>query len=610
MYTKRVQIINYGPISQLDLELPFDGDTPKPIVIVGENGTGKSIFLSQIVNGLTIAKGLAYPETPEIDAGRAFKLWSTSYVRHGSAWSHTKVEYERDLFIGDLTASRSKPENDDRNIEFPNTEIERAWNNIKPQEIFSVMTNINTYDKAHLRDRFAKNCALYFPHNRFEEPAWLNENNLKAQAEYMNIDHIQGHTNRRIINYSSLQDNQNWLFELAYDMTAFEKDIRALRIVDQNTNQIIVRSEWRGHRGNSTDVYQVAIDVIQRIMRRIRGVSLRIGGRFDRTISLVRGSTVLVPNLFQLSSGETSLLNLFLSILRDFDQSEASFASAHDVRGIVVVDEVDLHLHAVHQHEILPSLVQMFPNVQFVVTTHSPLFVLGMSKVFGEYGFAIFRMPDGQQVGAEEFSEFGDAYQVFTSSSKFAGDVRLAVRSAQRPILYLEGATDILYLQRAAELLDESAVLQRVDLEDGGGDRLKKVWKAVSDLPEQLVPRRVMVLHDCDYNGGPEDRGHRFRRKIPRQEGHPIKKGIENLFSKATLEKAAIHKPAFIDVAGSHPVTERGQVKEIPEQWTVNEDEKKNLCQWLCQNGTAEDFRHFQVIFDLLSQLIDNHDVK
>ena len=64
---------------------------------------------------------------------------------------------------------------------------------------------------------FSRNCILYFPPNRFEEPAWLNEENLKAKAEYMNLKHLQGYTDRKIINYSPLLYNQNWLFEVLYD---------------------------------------------------------------------------------------------------------------------------------------------------------------------------------------------------------------------------------------------------------------------------------------------------------------------------------------------------------------------------------------------------------
>ena len=74
MYTKRVQIVNYGPIDRLDITLPFEGDSPKPVLLVGENGSGKSILLSHIVNGLVSAKDVAYPETPEVETGRVYKL--------------------------------------------------------------------------------------------------------------------------------------------------------------------------------------------------------------------------------------------------------------------------------------------------------------------------------------------------------------------------------------------------------------------------------------------------------------------------------------------------------------------------------------------------------
>jgi predicted ATP-binding protein involved in virulence len=40
--------------------------------------------------------------------------------------------------------------------------------------------------------------------------------------------------------------------------------------------------------------------------------------------------------------------------------------------GVVLIDEVDLHLHPGWQQQILPSLRSTFPGVQFVVTTHSP----------------------------------------------------------------------------------------------------------------------------------------------------------------------------------------------------------------------------------------------
>ena len=46
MYVRRIRLENYGPIPNLDIKLPFNDDRPKPVVLVGENGSGKSIVLS------------------------------------------------------------------------------------------------------------------------------------------------------------------------------------------------------------------------------------------------------------------------------------------------------------------------------------------------------------------------------------------------------------------------------------------------------------------------------------------------------------------------------------------------------------------------------------
>ena len=108
MYTKRIQIINYGPIAELDIEFPFDGEIPKPVVLVGANGSGKSILLSHIVNGLTSAKDHAYPESPEIETGKVFKLRSGSYIKSGAECYFAKVDFEDGLSIGELRSRRLK----------------------------------------------------------------------------------------------------------------------------------------------------------------------------------------------------------------------------------------------------------------------------------------------------------------------------------------------------------------------------------------------------------------------------------------------------------------------------------------------------------------------
>ena len=227
----------------------------------------------------------------------------------------------------------------------------------------------------------------------------------------------------------------------------------------------------------------MALQIVQRVMQNEPGVRFGIGRRLNRVVSLEGLDGNLVPNIFQLSSGETSLLDLFLSIPRDGDLADAPLAAAAEIRGIVVVDEIDLHLHAVHQHEILPGLIQMFPKVQFIVTTRSPLFVLGMVQAFGEEGFGLYRMPQGQQISPEEFSEFGDAYRAFAETSKFSDDVRAAVKNAQKTFLYVEGTTDERYLRKATEFLGQQGLLHGIEIKDGGGiPGLRNIWGAGCDF--------------------------------------------------------------------------------------------------------------------------------
>ena len=184
---------------------------------------------------------------------------------------------------------------------------------------------------------------------------------------------------------------------MVYDRIAFDIQTTNISINQGNNKPPLIRPAILYYSGTASSLYEVVLNVLRRTFRD-DNVRLSVGPRTNRLISLQGRTGLIVPNIFHLSSGETSLLNLIFSILRDFDLCRAPFEGAQSVRGIAVVDEIDLHLHAVHQHEVLPGLMRMFPNVQFIVTTHSPLFVLGMKNVFGEDGFGLYQLPHGGQI--------------------------------------------------------------------------------------------------------------------------------------------------------------------------------------------------------------------
>lgn len=78
----------------------------------------------------------------------------------------------------------------------------------------------------------------------------------------------------------------------------------------------------------------------------------------------------------QLPSGTKSLAALILDLLLRFAEQQ-NVSDISDYSGIVLIDEIDIHLHPKMQKEIVIQLSETFPNIQFIVTTHSPIPILG-----------------------------------------------------------------------------------------------------------------------------------------------------------------------------------------------------------------------------------------
>jgi hypothetical protein len=62
------------------------------------------------------------------------------------------------------------------------------------------------------------------------------------------------------------------------------------------------------------------------------------------------------------------------------DPEEASSCDPTRMRGVVLLDEIDLHLHPVLQRELIPRLRKALPGMQFFVTTHSPLVLASFDR--------------------------------------------------------------------------------------------------------------------------------------------------------------------------------------------------------------------------------------
>ncbi len=86
-----------------------------------------------------------------------------------------------------------------------------------------------------------------------------------------------------------------------------------------------------------------------------------------------------ILDIRQLSSGERVLLGIVTDLAIALIDNNPSYGEGSPLTvgfGIVLIDEIDVHLHPAWQMSVLPKFKKLFPNVQLIATTHSPL-VLG-----------------------------------------------------------------------------------------------------------------------------------------------------------------------------------------------------------------------------------------
>lgn len=82
----------------------------------------------------------------------------------------------------------------------------------------------------------------------------------------------------------------------------------------------------------------------------------------------------------QLSEGYKGILIFVSDLLFRLSKIATDGKRITDLMAIVLVDEIDLHLHPKWQRVIIGKLRKLFPNIQFIFTTHSPTMIQGASE--------------------------------------------------------------------------------------------------------------------------------------------------------------------------------------------------------------------------------------
>ena len=109
---------------------------------------------------------------------------------------------------------------------------------------------------------------------------------------------------------------------------------------------------------------------MKRIDTRIKSLNFTSGNGYD--IEIIPEEPYKPFSFSTLADGYASVFNIMAELIL---RMQNKVSDAFDLEGIVMIDEPEAHLHIDMQKTVIPVLTEFFPNIQFIVATHSPFIV-------------------------------------------------------------------------------------------------------------------------------------------------------------------------------------------------------------------------------------------
>lgn len=445
MYLKRIKVYHEGPIDNALITSRFDKNgNPNPIVIVGENGAGKTTLISNIVDSFYEIANKSFSDIMQHkhNGYEYFKAVVPADIHIGEKSMYSFIEYSNssdcsvDLGYFFKLGKVNKETINNDNFHYSD-KLDFSINN-NHKQVFA--------QKEIITQIFNEDVICYFSPDRFEKPVWMGRNYYEnSQYEHLSVrQRYENILGKDITVKNTTSDTLVWLLDVIADSRS--------DVSFNGSNILLAHSNT-----NDLQLLQISRSNVEKIMSEIIGKDVYFGLNY-RSENLNRfkiiskeTNNVVVPTLDSLSTGQSAIFNMFATIVRYADATDVNKSISLDkITGIVVIDEIELHLHSNLQREVLPKLLKLFPKVQFIISTHSPLFLLGMDEVFGADGYDIYQMPNAFPISCEMFSEFLRESNYFQQTQAFHQKVNDLIKENQdRPLIITEGATDWKHLKAA-----------------------------------------------------------------------------------------------------------------------------------------------------------------
>jgi hypothetical protein len=193
---------------------------------------------------------------------------------------------------------------------------------------------------------------------------------------------------------------------------------------------------------------------------------------------------------------------LFGEIIRQADRLNSNILLGQ-IQGVVLIDEIEKHLHIRLQKEVLPKLMKLFPKVQFIVTSHSPFLNMGLADEALDNALILDLDNGGLTTTPTNNELYQETYELFLKEKyDFAIEyekVSQKLKQLMRPVVITEGKTDIKHILKAMEKL---GIEQRFDIlpEAEQPDGESALSDIVKNQCKVLQPRKIIAVFDRDTN--------------------------------------------------------------------------------------------------------------
>ncbi len=377
MQLKTVILENFRAVKRL--ELPFH---PQLTVLVGENGAGKTTVLEGIVIGLQ-AIAARYPRVKSRD-------FKTSDLR--GTWLKTDSQSVLPGFADSYNAFARVVKEPYMRVTLETTEGLR-------------------WDRTQQRDK-AASTAGQIPARTGLKALWANIDGMieKVQAGqpvllpvfiYYGVDRTAPVIPQRQRNFRKEFDR----------FPALEGALEAGFRLKEVMEWFMAQEDLERREKETRQDWNYRLPVLQAVRQAVQSL-LPCCGWVRTAIHPPRLILDFEPtpgvyeelDFDQLSGGYRTMLALVMDLTRCIAQANPHLGEqAVTVAGVVLIDEIELHLHPRWQQRVLVDLTRTFPNMQFIVTTHSPQV---LTTVHPE-NIVILRREDDSMVAEQAVSSYG-----------------------------------------------------------------------------------------------------------------------------------------------------------------------------------------------------------